>query len=49
MIKNNVVEEHRTPDAEIKRADEDWDKKAADGFKPPVVCPVVTELKKAGK
>jgi len=33
MEKCNVVTEDRTPEHEIKRADEDWDKEAAEEFK----------------
>jgi hypothetical protein len=39
MEKRNVVEDKRTPEHEISRPDENWDKKAADQFKP-VVVPV---------
>lgn len=44
MVKCNVVEERRTPDSEIKRADENWDKEAASQFKMPTkpVVPAVT-------
>ena len=34
MEKQNVVEEKRTPDHELSRPDENWDKKAADKFIP---------------
>jgi hypothetical protein len=34
MEKRNVVEDRRTPDHEISRPDEDWDKQAADAFMP---------------
>jgi hypothetical protein len=34
MEKRNVVEEQRTPDHEITRADDDWDKTAAASFIP---------------
>ena len=32
MEKRNVVNEDQTPDHELKRTDEDWDKKAAEDF-----------------
>ena len=50
MEKCNVVEEKRTPDREIKRADENWDKEAASQFKMPAkpVLPIpVVEKKNA--
>ena len=34
MVKQNVVEGKRTPEHEIKRADDDWDKDAAAEFTP---------------
>ena len=34
MEKRNVVEERRTPDQEISRPDENWDKTAAAEFMP---------------
>ena len=34
MEKRNVVEDKRTPEAEISRPDENWDKQAAQEFKP---------------
>jgi hypothetical protein len=34
MEKRNVVEEKRTPDHELSRPDENWDKKAASEFIP---------------
>ena len=34
MEKRNVCEEHRTPEHELTRPDEHWDKKAADQFVP---------------
>lgn len=34
MEKRNVAEANRTPDAELKRVDADWDKRAADEFDP---------------
>jgi hypothetical protein len=32
MEKRNLVEEKRTPDHELRRDDEDWDKQAAGEF-----------------
>ena len=32
--KRNVVEQKRTPDPELNRKDEHWDKEAANEFKP---------------
>ena len=32
LEKRNVVEERRTPKAELHRSDEDWDKQAAAAF-----------------
>lgn len=32
MEKRNLVEEKRTPEHELRRADEDWDKQAAAEF-----------------
>ena len=43
MEKRNVVEEKRTPDEEITRPDENWDKRAADEFKPATTQPVLPE------
>ena len=34
MIKQNVAEQGRTPEAELKRNDADWDKQAASEFDP---------------
>jgi len=34
MEKRNVVSEGRTPEHEITRTDDDWDKHAADAFEP---------------
>ena len=39
MEKRNVVEPRRTPDVEIKRADDNWDKQAAAEFDDAVVGP----------
>ena len=36
MEKRNVAEKHRTPENELKRSDENWDKEAASEFKPVV-------------
>lgn len=49
MEKRNVVEDKRTPDHEIKRTDEDWDKTAAKAFIPPVICPLIAEIQKKDK
>lgn len=44
MVKQNIVEEKRTPDHERERKDEHWDKEAAAEFKPmekPDTVPVI--------
>jgi len=35
LEKRNVVEDKRTPDHELNRSDDNWDKEAADIFKSP--------------
>lgn len=51
MIKCNVVEERRTPNEEIKRADENWDKEAASVFTipPPPPAPPMPVITPKGK
>ena len=49
MIKQNVVEEHRTPDHEISRPDEHWDKKAAEQFIPVIKVEPTVKKTEASK